>query len=138
MNPVAATPEAISALFRDLDAAFAAGDAEGYAALFCHDGVVHLHHSPPLVGREAIRERWQATSERFDTSAWKAQTERMEVHGDRAYAVRTYAETLVPIADGPRIDVAGRLVAFLRREPDGGWRVALLMNNHTRPMEELP
>jgi hypothetical protein len=32
----------------------------------------------------------------------------------------------------------GRLVWFLRRERTDGWRVRLLMNSHSRPMEPIP
>jgi len=127
----------VADLMRTFDTVFAAGDAEGFAALFGEDGQMLLLHSEPIVGRAAIAERWGVFFGRNDTSAWDARTELLEAHEDRAYVLRTYEETLVPRGEGPRIQVHGRLVAFLRRDADDGWRIAMLMNSHSRPMEEL-
>ena len=129
---------AVSDLMRDFDAAFVAGDADAFAALFSDDGRMLLLHRDPIAGRAAIAERWQVFFGRHDTSAWDARTELVEVHGDRAYVLRTYEETLVPRGEGARVLVRGRLVGFLRHEAGGAWRIAMLMNSHSRPMEELP
>jgi uncharacterized protein (TIGR02246 family) len=129
--------EGVMALLRAHDAAFARGDAGAYAALFCGDARLLLLHNRAIEGREAVEERWRSFFARYDTSAWATDPELVEVHDDRAYTLSTYTETLVPRGDGPRISVAGRLVAFARRESDGAWRIAMLMNSHTRPMEEL-
>ena len=60
------------------------------------------------------------------------------MHGDHAYVLLVYSETLVPRKGGPSLSVSGRLVLFLRREPDGPWRVTVVMNSHIRPVEEVP
>ena len=128
----------VADLMRTFDTVFAAGDADGFAGLFCEDGQMLLLHSDPIVGRAAIAERWQVFFGRHDTSAWDARTELLEVHGDSAYILRTYQETLVPRGEGPRVLVRGRLVSFLRHEADSVWRISLLMNSHSHPMEPLP
>ena len=102
------------------------------------DARLLLLHREAIVGRDAVEERWAGFFARFDTSAWATSPELVEVHTDRAYVLSTYTETLVPRGDGPRVAVNGRFVAFLRREQDGAWRIAMLMNSHTRPMEDLP
>ena len=130
--------EGVMALLHAHDAAFAQGDAHGYAALFCGDARLLLLHREAIVGRDAVEERWAGFFARFDTSAWATSPGLVEVHTDRAYVLSTYTETLVPRGDGPRVAVNGRFVAFLRREQDGAWRIAMLMNSHTRPMEDLP
>jgi uncharacterized protein (TIGR02246 family) len=137
MTTSADPEEGVLALLRAHDAAFARGDARAYAALFCADARLLLLHNPAIEGREAVEGRWRAFFDRYDTSAWATVAELVEVHADRAYTLSTYTETLVPRAGGPRISVDGRLVSFARREPDDAWRIAMLMNSHTRPMVEL-
>jgi hypothetical protein len=85
------------------------------------------------VSYRAKKERQRSSTASRPSIAWL-----VEVHDDRAYTLSTYTETLVPRGGGPRISVVGRLVTFVRRESDGAWRIAVLMNSHTRPMEELP
>ena len=131
-------PDDIADLLEEHDAAFAAGDAIRFASTFDPDGEMLLVHSPTLRGREAIVAQFSRGFERDDTSAWLATTDRVELHGDSAYLVRSYTETLVPRAGGPRLAVVGRLVTFLRRGPDGAWRISMQMNNHSRPIEEMP
>lgn len=130
-------PEALTAFFAEFDAAFAAGDADRFAACFAEDGRQFLLYREPTEGRTAIREVWRTGFERFDTSAWEARTERVELHGDSAYAFRTYTEKLLARADGARQLVRGRLAYFMGREPDGEWRVRLLLHSHSHPMEPL-
>jgi uncharacterized protein (TIGR02246 family) len=97
-----------------------------------------LVHAETLRGHAAIAEPFRRAFEAHDTSSWLAETEMLDVIDDHACAVRSYTETLVPRDGGPRRAVVGRLVSCLRREADGRWRIAVQMNNHTRPIEELP
>lgn len=118
-------------------AAFAAGDAAAFAACFTEDAQLHLLHREVAGGRETIRELWREFFARADTSAWEPRLEVLDVGDDRAHAFSTYTERLVKREDGSRTLVRGRLVHFLRREPDGSWRIALLMNSHSHPMEPI-
>ena len=118
-------------------AAFAAGDADAFAACFADDGHLYLLHREAVTGRDAIRDVWREFFARFDTSSWEPATELIEVHDDRAYAFGTYTERLQKREDGSRTLVRGRLVHFLRREDDGSWQVSLLMNSHSHPMEPI-
>ncbi len=128
---------AVSNLLSEADAAFAAGDADRWTACFEEDGRVFLLHREPLEGRAAIHEFWQASSARLDRSDWQPATDLLEVHGDHGYAFRTYTERLRNREDGSRIRVRGRLVYFLRRDAAGAWRIRLLMNSHSHPMEPI-
>jgi len=129
--------EEVAELLQAWHAAFAAGDADRFAALFTEDARLYMLHREPATGRDAIRERWASGFARFDTSAWEPHTELIEVHGDHAYAFGTYSERLLSREDGSRMLVRGRLVHFLRREQDGAWRVTLLMNSHSHPMQPI-
>ena len=118
-------------------AAFAAGDADAFAACFADDAHLYLLHNEAVTGRDAIRETWRSAFARLDTSAWEPELDLLEVHGDRGYAFSTYTERLLNREDGSRALVRGRLVHFLRREADGAWRISLLMNSHSHPMEPI-
>ena len=130
--------EAITALLRASHAAFAAGDADRFAAHFTDDARLYLLHSEPALGREAIRERWRAGFERYDTSAWEPTTELTELHDGHAVVFSTYTERLVERGTGQRTLVRGRLVHWLARGTGGTWRITFLMNSHSHPMEPIP
>ena len=123
---------------REIDAAFAAGDADRWASFFAADARLFLLYRDALVGRDAIHEWARSSMPQFDLSAWEAVTDPVEVHGDHAYAFATYTERLLSREDGSRTLVRGRLVYFLRRDADEGWRIRLLMHSHSHPMEPLP
>jgi uncharacterized protein (TIGR02246 family) len=133
----AAARDAVLDLVQQADAAFAAGDATRYAALFTEDARLYLLHSEPAEGRADIEARWRAAFDRLDTSAWEPRTELVEIHGDHAAVFGTYTERLLNRHDGSRTLVRGRLVYWLRREADGRWRISLLMNSHSHPMEPM-
>lgn len=130
--------DGVDDLLAAFHAAFAAGDADLFADLFADDGGAYLLYREPLIGRAAIRDLWRGFFARHDTSAWEPRTELIERHGDRAYVFSTYTEHLRDREGGSRQLIRGRLVHFLRRDADGQWRIGLLMNSHSHPMEPLP
>jgi len=117
-------------------AAFAAGDADAFAACFAEDARLFLLHNDPAEGRDAIREKWRSGFVRFDTSAWESRLEILDVSDDHAHAFSTYRERLLNREDGSRTLVRGRLIHFLRRG-GGEWKITLLMNSHSHPMEPI-
>lgn len=125
------------AAMADFDRAFAAGDARHLAELFAKDARLLLLHAAAIEGRPAILAHWTRLFDRFDTSAWKAEPLVVDEHGAAAYTVSTYSETLVPREPGPSHSVLGRLVLFWRRDASGNWLVALAMNSHVRPVEDV-
>ena len=127
----------VRAALDDFDRAFAAGDAAALSGFFATDGRLLLLHREPLEGRTAILGHWARFFADYDTAAWRTEHDSVDVHGDRAYTVSVYSETLVPRRAGPSRVVHGRLVRFLRRDADGAWRVTLAMNSHSRPVEEV-
>ena len=129
--------QAVNDLLHAADAAFAAGDAERWAACFEEDGRAFLLHREAIEGRPAIHEYWHPFFARLDTSDWDAATDLLELHGDHAYAFRTYTERLLNREDGSRTLVRGRLVYFLRRNGAQAWRIRLIMNSHSHPMEPI-
>lgn len=133
----AAADREVADLLAEADVAFAAGDADRWAACFEDEGRVLLLHREALDGSEAIRAYWQTMSERLDTSDWNPVTELVEIQDDHAFAFRTYTERLLDRRDGSRSLVRGRLAILMRRGPAGDWRIRLLMNSHSHPMEPI-
>ena len=128
--------DAVHVALEEFDRTFASGDAAAFAELFAIDARLLLLHREPLEGRPAILEHWKRLFAEYDPAAWRAEHDVVEIHDDRAYVLSLYSETLVHRRGGPSLDVLGRLVLFLRRDPDRTWRVALAMNSHTRPVEQ--
>jgi uncharacterized protein (TIGR02246 family) len=129
----------VHAALAEFDRCFGGGDAAGLSALFAVDAELLLVHSAAIEGRPAILAHWTRLFGAYDTSAWAVERKVVDVHGDRAYAMSTYTETLVPrTGDGPSRLVVGRLVLFLRRDVDAAWRITLAMNSHVRPVAEVP
>ena len=130
--------DGVRAALEAFDDAFAAGDPDRLAECFSNDAELLLLHRAAIHGREAARENWQQTFGTWDTSAWKTEHQIVDAHGDRAYTLSTYRERLKHRAGiEPDQLVVGRLVRFFRREPDGMWRVTLVMNSHVKPVERI-
>jgi uncharacterized protein (TIGR02246 family) len=132
------TRQAIEELLAAFDRAFALGDAEAVGGLFVEDGQLLLLYAEPMLGRSAIEDHWRRFFARFDTAAWRTEHPIIEVDGDHAHALAVYSETLVPRDVGPSRIVHGRIAFFFRRQDDGRWRISLVMNSHSRPVEEVP
>jgi uncharacterized protein (TIGR02246 family) len=138
---VVVEPDSTSGVYEALEAfdlAFASGDADALAAAFAEDAQLLLQHGDAIEGRAAIRAHWSRLFGAYDSSSWLTERRIVDVHGDRAYTLSVYTETLVARDDRPSRDVSGRLVLFLRRDPDDAWRVVLALNSHVRPLIELP
>ena len=127
----------VRAALATFDRAFAAGDAPAVAEQFAIDAELLLQHGAPINGRPAIAEQWARLFTTFDTKAWDAEHRIVDVHGDRAYSLSVYSETLVRRDGGPSQSIEGRLIRFHRRDPDGRWRITLAMNAHARPVEMI-
>ncbi len=127
----------VRAALADFDRAFASGEATTLAELFAVDALLLLQHTEPIEGRPGIRDHWTRLFATYDTGSWRAEHQLVEVHGDHAYSLSIYSETLVHRAGGPSRLVNGRLIRFHRRDPGGSWLVAVAMNSHVRPVELL-
>ena len=57
--------------------------------------------------------------------------------GRAAGAIGGVIDDAEPREDGSRTLVRGRLIHFLRRDPDGRWGITLLMNSHSHAMEPM-
>jgi uncharacterized protein (TIGR02246 family) len=132
------SPDDALAVLAEFDRCFASGDAGALSEIFTMDGRLLLLHREAIEGRSAIMSHWTRLFSEYDPGAWRTESQTVEVHGDRAYALSSYSETLVNRSGGASLMVWGRLVFFMRRDPDNTWRMATVMNSHVRPVEQVP
>ena len=59
--------------------------------------------------------------------------EEIQVGGDWAFGWGNDTLTLTPVAGGLPIQLRGRGLSIMRRQPDGSWKFARGMNNMTEP-----
>jgi uncharacterized protein (TIGR02246 family) len=130
--------DVVRAALDEFDRRFASGDASALTKTFTTDARLLLLHREPIEGRHAILSHWTRVFGEYDPGAWRTEPRTVEVHGDYAYALSDYSETLVSRSSGPSLRVLGRLVFFMRRDPDGHWLMATVLNSHVRPVEQVP
>ena len=121
----------------DFDRAIRQGDAGNLEAFFAEDARLFWHHEQAIDGRAAIGAAYRDLFDAFDTSDYEPAYDSIEVHGDAAYALAEFRETLRRRQAGPSLLVRGRSVFFWRRESDGAWRVTRLLTGRSAPTEEL-
>jgi uncharacterized protein (TIGR02246 family) len=131
-------PDEVLAALAEFDRCFASGDAEALSEMFTIDAQLLLLHREAMEGRSAIMSHWTRLFGEYDPGAWRTDPQSVEVHGDHAYALSFYSETLVNRSGGASLMVWGRLVFFMRRGPDNKWRMATVLNSHVRPVEQVP
>ena len=84
-----------------------------------------------MSGKEEIRRLYQAV---FKEVTIKSEGTVMEVEasGDWGYFWSTYKLTATPRAGGETIESEGKSLFVVKRQPDGTWKIARLMDNSSR------
>jgi len=114
---VESLPPELDRVLRDYERAWAAKDARALADLFTEDGFVLADGSPPVRGREAIRQAYSDAGGPLWLRSLGHATD-----GDVGYILGVYTHK----PDGP---LAGKFVLTLRRHPGGPWLIAADMDN---------
>jgi uncharacterized protein (TIGR02246 family) len=103
-------------------AAVAARDADGTAALFAEDAVLHVANMAPIEGREAIRQFYGNMYDFLSASGATPESTVVSESGDMAYTIgRTSSEFHSP--EGTR-KFSGKY-ALVWRELGGDWMIVL-------------
>ena len=110
-------PPELDRVLRDYERAWAAKDARALADLFTEDGFVLADGSPPVRGREAIRQAYSDAGGPLWLRSLGHATD-----GDVGYILGVYTHK----PDGP---LAGKFVLTLRRHSGGPWLIAADMDN---------
>lgn len=107
-------------------------DAATVTALYSDDAVVSSPEGS-AEGREAIEELW---TQQFPMSSdLDVEAEDFASSGDLAYEIGRYSQTLTP-PEGEPMEVDGKYVIVLKRQPDGAWRIVRHMSFINEPDQE--
>jgi ketosteroid isomerase-like protein len=115
------------------DRAFLEGQLEQFSAFFANEARLLIHQQEAVLGRQAVRESFASVFNDFDTSAYEPRYEIVDVHGDQAYVLGSFDETLRPRTGEPGIQIRGRVVHFWRRESSGAWRIVMALTSRSAP-----
>jgi len=103
---------------------YASGQADSLVTLFAEDVWQLPPNSPPVVGRDALREYW---ANAFKAGSWdfKLATQDVATSGTLAVERGSYVVhfTAGPGAPLPSFADSGNYVVLWRNGPDGQWRV---------------
>lgn len=113
----------------DIDAAQAAfwaaheeGDAQALTALLTDEAILWAPGMEEVSGREALYAAVEGMFAAMTISDFEIDSRELAVHGDLAYELATYSETLTYQGAEPSA-VRGRYLIVWKREADGAWRV---------------
>lgn len=121
--------QAIRKLTEDWLAAIRAKDIPGLAGMVTDDAVFLPSGLPPIRGKQAVETMYRSFFPQFSSVEQTVSIEELEVVGDWAFVWGTEKFTLVPQAGGAPIEMQGKGMSLLKRQPDGSWKFARGINN---------
>jgi uncharacterized protein (TIGR02246 family) len=98
------------------------GDAQTLANLVTDEALLWGPGMDEVSGREAIQAAAEGMFAAMDISDFEVESRELTVHGDAAYELATYSETLTYEGAEPST-VRARYLIVWKRDADGGWRV---------------
>ncbi len=120
--------QAVEQLAADWRSGWLAGDVDALLALYADDPVLLPQGQPAVIGRDAIRSLYQAVLQDFDFTSESTLNE-VGASGDLGYIWSSYRLTATPKGGGDPTTAAGKSVFIVRRQPDGTWKIARLIDN---------
>jgi len=121
--------QSIQRLTEDWTAAVRAKDILRLTDMVTEDAVFLPPGFPPIRGKQAVEAMYNSFFPQFSSVEQTATLEEVEVAGDLAYAWGTESFVLVPMTGGSPIEMQGKGMSILRRQPDGSWKFARGINN---------
>lgn len=133
-DQTAGDAEAIDRVREAVVTAENSGDLDGLVALHTDDAIRMPPNEPAVIGKEAIRTRWQAFFDRYTTNNVTVSSEEIIVAGDWAFDRGTYTIALPAVEGSKTIEESGKYLGIASRQPDGSWRWSrLIWNSNSRP-----
>jgi uncharacterized protein (TIGR02246 family) len=109
-------------------AGWLAGDADALVSLYAERPVLMPQGRPAIFGKAAIRSLYRAVLGEVQIESQGALRE-VEAAGDWGYFWSTYVLRVTPKGGGEPIRSKGKSVFIVRRQCDGTWRIARLIDN---------
>ena len=119
---------AIKQLAAHWRAGWLAGDADVLVSLYADRPVLMPQGRPAIFGKAAIRSLYRAVLGEVQIESQGALRE-VEAAGDWGYFWSTYSLRATPKSGGEPIRSKGKSVFIVRRQRDGAWRIARLIDN---------
>jgi uncharacterized protein (TIGR02246 family) len=99
------------------------GDLALFISLWADDAIRLEPNTPPIVGKEQIRGRFEAPFEQFDQHvAIHGETE-VQVSGDMAFSRGAFTVSIAPKEGGTMTHIEGKWMDILKRQADGAWKI---------------
>jgi uncharacterized protein (TIGR02246 family) len=112
-------------------AGWLAGDADALVALYTRKPVLMPQGRPAIFGKAAIRSLYRAVLRAVRIESTGTLRD-VEAAGDWGYFWSTYSLRATPKAGGKARQSKGKSVFIVRRQNDGAWKIARLIDNSDR------
>ena len=118
----------------------AAGTQDGAAIgkLYAADGVEMPPNAPAAKGRAAIEAFHKALGQQVMMHGMTITPTETKVHGDYAYDIGTYKQSMMPMKGGAVVDDHGKYVVLLKKDASGTWLVTHAIYNSDVPLPAPP
>lgn len=103
--------------------AYVAADETALAGLFSEDSMLVPPDSPVSTGRAGVREFYQQQFAQFTPSSLTIQPEEETVLEDWGYGAGTWRATATVNPTGTPIEIEGKYLNVIKRQPDGSWKI---------------
>ncbi len=123
--------QAIRQLAADWRSGWLAGDVDALLCLYAEEPVLMPQGQPAVSGKDAIRPLYEAVLQEVTIESEGTLME-VEVSGDWGYFWSTYKLTATPKAGGETIESEGKSLFIVKRQPDGAWKIARLIDNSSQ------
>lgn len=122
----------INALLDQNVAAWNANDAAAVTATFADDGIMMEPNMPAVEGKQAILAWYEALLKENVAKCTLAPLE-TQVAGDWGYQRGNYTGTFTE-RSGRVVELAGKYLDIVKRQPDGSWKIYRGMLNSNVPL----
>jgi uncharacterized protein (TIGR02246 family) len=123
--------EAIKQLAAHWRSGWLAGDVDALLSLYADEPVLMPQGQPAVHGKDAIRPLYQAILQEVTIQSEGALME-VEASGDWGYFWSTYKLTATHKTGGEAVESEGKSLFIVRRQRDGAWKIARLIDNSSR------
>jgi len=118
---VEADIEAVKKIGDEFNTAFNAGDTDKLVSIYTDDAVRIPPNEPALIGKEAIRGRFQRLFDQF-TVEHESVVVDVKVSGDLAFFRGTWTTIDTPKDGGEPLKFNGNFVSIIQKQPDESWK----------------